>query len=67
MRSINLSEVQKLPYVLRYRSLYKKNDMIESIENCSSRHSMLLLKGNDLIESKQNLDKFNKTLEVKYY
>lgn len=67
IKSINISEVSSLPFVLKYRTIYKKNDVVESIENCASRHSMLVISGDDLKESKENLDKFNKLLKVKYY
>ena len=67
IHSINLEEMAELDYVLKLRSIYGKNDMVESIENCASRHIMLVVKGLDLIECKANFAKFKSKLKIKYY
>ncbi len=67
IKSINLSELNKLEYVLKFRSIFKKNDMIELIEDCASRHSMLVVKGSNSVESFENLKKFKNSLNITYY
>ena len=67
IKSINLSELNKLDYVLKFRSIFKKYDMVELIENCASRHSMLVVKGSNSAESFENLKNFQNSLNIKYY
>lgn len=67
IHSINLEEMAELDYVLKLRCIYGKNDMVESIENCASRHMMLVVKGQDLAECKANFAEFKSKLNVKYY
>lgn len=64
---INIEEVQKLPFTVRFRSKYGVNDMIESIENGAGRHSMLVITANNHNELLNNLNAFNQKLVVKYH
>jgi biotin carboxylase len=67
IRNINVEEMRDLPYVLRFRTIFSPNDMVESIENCASRHSMLVLRGNNREEVKKNLASFREKLKIEYY
>ena len=67
IKSINLKEVLSLPYVLKFRTLFKEKDMVESIENCAGRHSMLVINGKNVREVYQNLEEFNSKLKIEYY
>ena len=67
IKSINLEELKLLSYVVELRSLYNEKDLVESIENCASRHIMLVIKGDNLQESKNNLEDFKNKLKVEYY
>jgi biotin carboxylase len=65
--SINTKEVQTLPYTVRFRTIYSENDMVESVQNCASRHSMLVIKGKDAAETIKNLEKFKENLTIQYH
>jgi len=67
IKSINKEEVRDLDFVLKYRTIFSENDMIESIDNCASRHSMLVLHGDNLEESIGNFEKFKSFLNVEYF
>jgi biotin carboxylase len=67
IKNINIKELQDLPFVLRYRTIYSVNDMVESIENCASRHSMLVIKGGNREETVRNLKLFKEKLKIDYY
>ncbi|EMO84750.1 ATP-grasp domain-containing protein [Leptospira santarosai] len=67
IEDINIQEMRNMDYAVRFRSIYEKNDMVESIENCASRHSMLVIQGENLEDSFNNLNKFKECLKVKYY
>lgn len=67
IKSINTEEVSALDYVLKYRTIFSENDMIESIENCASRHSMLAIRGKNVDESLNNLENFKSALNVQYF
>lgn len=67
IRSMNIKEMQNKLFTVRFRSIYSVNDMVESIENCASRHSMLVLSGVDVKEAKNNLEQFKKQLYIEYY
>ena len=54
-------------YTLRFRSKFTENDMVESVEDCAQRHSMLVLAGNNAQETLQNLEKFKDELIITYY
>jgi biotin carboxylase len=64
---INIEEMQKLPFTVRFRSKYGVNDMIESIENGAGRHSMLVIKAKNHNELLNNLNAFKQTLNIKYH
>jgi len=49
-------------YVLKFRSIYGEKDMVESIENCASRHMMLVIKGGI-----KELEDFKSKLQITYY
>ena len=67
VKSINVDEVIKLPFVQRFRTIYSEKQMVESIENCASRHAMLVVDGSDINELLHNLNIFKSTLNVEYY
>ena len=67
IKSINVHEVKKLPFVLQFRTIYAEKQMVESIENCASRHAMLVVEGSDKNELSSNFDIFKSTLKVEYY
>lgn len=67
VKEINTKELSDLPYVVRYRSIYREDDMVESIENCASRHSMLVIEGENAKSALGNLDDFKKKMKIEYY
>jgi hypothetical protein len=67
IKQINVDEVRDLPFVLRYRTIYSENDMVESIENCASRHSMLVIKGETREAVLRNFGTFKEKLKIDYY
>lgn len=67
IKSINIEEMESLDFVLKYRTIFKENDMIESIDNCASRHSMLVIRGKNLDESLDHLKNFKEALNVQYF
>jgi hypothetical protein len=67
IKSINVSELSKLEYVLKFRTIFNENDMVELIDNCASRHSMLAVKGANSEDSFRNLENFKNSLNIKYY
>ncbi|MEZ4938054.1 MAG: ATP-grasp domain-containing protein [Crocinitomicaceae bacterium] len=67
IKSINVDELTNLKYVLQLRSIYEKNDMVESVENCASRHIMVVITGDNLQDCKSNFKEFKSKLEIKYY
>jgi len=67
VKNINLSEVKKLPYVVKYRTIYTENDMVESIEDCAARHSMLVLQGSNTEVVTNNLKDFKSKLRIEYH
>ncbi len=67
IKSINMNELKNLPYVVKYRSYYKENDMVESIENCATRHSMLVIEGKTVEETYQNHIDFKQKMNIEYY
>ncbi len=67
IKSINVDEVKKLPFVQRFRTIYSEKQMVESIENCASRHAMLVVDGSDMNALLHNFDIFKSTLNVEYY
>lgn len=67
IKKINVQEMRDKPYTVRFRSFYGENDMVESIENCASRHSMLVLQGDDADQARANLAAFKEALKVDYY
>jgi biotin carboxylase len=67
IKSINTEEVKNLPSTVRFRTIYSENDMVESIENCASRHSMLVIEGEDYEKLLRNFDEFKGKLRVIYH
>lgn len=67
IEEINLDGVINLPFVVKFRSKYTVNEMIESIENGAGRHSMLVLSARNYQELKSNLDTVRRTLKIKYH
>ncbi|WP_027002087.1 ATP-grasp domain-containing protein [Hugenholtzia roseola] len=67
LKSINVEEMLAKEYTLRYRTIYGENDMVESIENCASRHSMLVLQGANAEETLRNFENFKNDLKIEYY
>ena len=67
IEEINIKEVSKLPYVVRFKSKYQVNEMVETIENGAGRHSMLVIKGSSVLDATNNLKEFKRKLIIKYY
>jgi len=67
IESINTEELNELPYVVKFRTIYKKNEMVESIEDCSSRHSMLVISSPNSPQTYRNLKDFKSKMKIKYY
>jgi biotin carboxylase len=67
IKTINIDEVKKLNFVRQFRTIYEEKQMVESIENCASRHAMLVIDGSDINELSHNFDIFQSTLKVRYY
>lgn len=67
IKDINIEEMRQKPYTVRFRSIYGENDMVESVDNCASRHSMLVLRGATAREAMENLQQFKKELRVTYH
>lgn len=67
IKSINIKHMQNQSYTARFRSLYSTNDMVESIEDCAKRHTMLVIKGDSVKHAKENLFKFKDALQIEYY
>lgn len=67
VKSINIDEVKKLPFVQQFRTVFSEKQMVESIENCASRHAMIVVDGYDMNELSRNFDIFQSTLKVEYY
>jgi biotin carboxylase len=64
---INIEYMQKLPYVVRFRSKYSTNEMIESIENGAGRHSMLVLSASNTDQIIAHLQEFKNKLHIVYH
>ncbi|WP_291726757.1 ATP-grasp domain-containing protein [Bernardetia sp.] len=67
IKSINMNNMLSKDYTVRFRSIYGENDMVESIENCASRHSMLVIQGADSKQTLSNFSDFKKELTIEYY
>lgn len=67
IESINTEELKNLPYVVKFRTIYKKNEMVESVEDCSSRHSMLVISSVNINKTYLNLQDFKNKMDIKYY
>lgn len=67
VKKINVDEVKKLDFVRQFRTIYTEKQMVESIENCASRHAMLVVDGSEINELLRNFDIFQSTLKVEYY
>lgn len=67
LKKINYDEIWGLPFVHQFRSAFSEKQMIESVENCASRHLMVVIEGANQTELSQNYDKFQSTLKVEYY
>ena len=65
--SMNIEDMKKKDYTVRFRSKYGKNDMVESIENGAGRHSMLVIKGRDTDEVRNNLQAFKNDFKIDYH
>jgi len=65
--SINIEEMRKKDYTVRFRSKYGINDMVESIENGAGRHSMLVIKGATTDEVINNLQLFKDSFRIVYH
>lgn len=67
IESINTEELNDLPYVVKFRTIYKKNEMVESIDDCSSRHSMLVISSPEANQTYLNFQDFKNKMDIKYY
>lgn len=67
VKRINIDEITKLPFVLKFRTIYSEKQMVESLENCAGRHAMTVVVGSDINEVLYNYDILKSTLNVEYY
>ena len=67
IKSINVENMLDKDYTVRFRTIYGENDMVESIENCASRHSMLVIQGENSEQTLANFSDFKKELAIEYY
>ena len=67
LKKINLAEIMNLPFVRQFRCTFTEKQMIESVENCASRHVMVVVDGSNETDLKNNYDSFLTTLNVEYY
>jgi biotin carboxylase len=67
VKEINIGEMKEEPYTLRFRSKYGVNEMVESIENGSGRHSMVVIGGDSREDALHNFASFKQKLSVTYY
>ena len=67
LKKMNHNEIWALPFVRQFRSAFSEKQMIESVENCATRHLMVVIDGANQAEVSKNYDLFRSTLEVEYY
>ncbi len=67
IKSLNVKALEALDYVLHYRSVFDEKDMVESVQDCATRHSMLVLEGKDASTAYLNLEDFKSKMNVEYY
>lgn len=67
LKNINYDEIFNLPFVRKFRSKFSEKQMIEAVENCASRHLMVVVDGDDRADLNVNLNIFKDTLKVDYY
>jgi biotin carboxylase len=67
LKKINHDEICGLPFVYQFRSAFSEKQMIESVENCASRHLMVVVDGANQTDLSRNYDLFKSTLKVEYY
>ncbi len=67
IKSINVDELLKLPFVLKFKTTYKVDEMVEPIEHCGNRHSMLVISDDTVEKTLVNLGMFKKKMDIKYY
>lgn len=66
IKSINLEEMRSLEYTERFRTIFKENDIVESVENCAARHTVIVVKGENAGEAEENFERFKSNLDVQY-
>ena len=67
LKKINYDEILSLPFVRKFRSTFAEKQMIEAVENCASRHLMVVVDGDDRADLAANLAILKDTLKVEYY
>ncbi len=67
LKKINYDEICGLPFVHQFRSAFSEKQMIQSVENCASRHLMVVVDGANKADLRKNYDLFKSTLKVEYY
>lgn len=67
IKKLNVEELQGLDYVLQYRSIFAEKDMVEAVEDCASRHSMLVIEGKNIEDTYRNLEDFKSKMKIEYY
>jgi biotin carboxylase len=67
IKHINTEAMKQKSHIVRFRSIYGENDMVEAIENCASRHSMLVIEGKNVENTLANFNQFKKDFLVEYY
>lgn len=67
IKKLNTKELQELDFVIKFRSIFGEKDMVEAVEDCASRHSMLVIEGKDAEDTYNNLEGFKSKMSIEYY
>lgn len=67
IKSMNIEEMNNMPYVVKFRTKYSVNDMVETITNGAGRHSMLVIKGKNHADLLKNIENFKEEFKIYYH
>jgi biotin carboxylase len=67
IKHINSVQIENLSFLKKFSTIYSEKQMVESIDNCASRHAMLVIEGNDKNELDVNYTLLKSLFNVEYY
>lgn len=67
VKDINIEKIRKLTFLKQFITIYSEKQMVESIDNCASRHAMLVIEGVDKNQLEINYNLFKTLFNVEYY